>query len=128
MPLGSGLLEEGDQVRSVLGLLQPSEHLYTPPRASSAPPLAAVLDQRKRSTGGEWQKQARSQRQSKLPCTAAGRAAACIAGDDGRWRSPKGRAEEGRRTILVPGMYAFGLSRYMYRCSSHHVMPVAKRR
>ena len=44
MPLGSGLLEEGDQVRSVLGLLQPSEHLYTTPQASSAPPLAAVLE------------------------------------------------------------------------------------
>ena len=38
MPLGSGFLEERDQVRSVLGLLEPGEHLSTrgPSKLSTA--------------------------------------------------------------------------------------------
>ena len=31
------------------------------------------------------------------------------------------------RTILVPGMYFFGFSRYSKRCSSPHTMPAATR-
>ena len=31
------------------------------------------------------------------------------------------------RTILVPGMYFFGLRRYSKRCSSPHTMPAATR-
>ena len=124
MPLGSRFLEERDQVRSVLGLLEPSEHLYTPPPSKLSTTAGCRLpssNQRKRSTGGEWQKQ--TQGQTKQPqLRGASMQPAC-------WRLQRWSLAGGRvRTILVPGMYAFGLSRYMYRCSSHHVMPVAKRR
>ena len=116
MPLGSGLLEEGDQVRSVLGLLEPGEHLST--QGPSKLSITAVLEPE--PTGAERQQQAQSQRSPSNGQQA--RQPACLRLQ--RWSLAGGRV----RTILVPGMYAFGLSRYMYRCSSPHVMPVAKRR
>ena len=112
MPLGSRFLEERDQVRSVLGLLEPGEHLST--RGPSKLSITAVLEPE--PTGRDGQKpepEAEPAQPQRPACTATGGAQ---------------RAGGGVRTILVPGMYAFGLSRYMYRCSSHHVMPVAKRR
>ena len=119
MSLSSRLLQKRDQVGSVLGLLEPSEHLSTRGPASSALPFSAV-HREKSSTGGEWQKQTQNR---------ARRSSRSYAAQHARQPAePSGRAEEGVSTILVPGMYAFGLSRYMYRCSSHHVMPVAKRR
>ncbi len=128
MPLGSRLLEERDQVRSVLGLLEPSEHLYTGPPASSAPPLAAVLEPEEEVDGRGGAEAGTEPEAEQAPIHGSRQGGGSLH----RWRwqvaEPEGRAEEGRRTILVPGMYAFGLSRYMNRCSSPHVMPVAKRR
>ena len=61
MPLGSGFLEERDQVRSVLGLLEPGEHLST--RGPSKLSITAVLEPE--PTGRDGQKQ--TQGQTKQP-------------------------------------------------------------
>ena len=118
MPLGSGFLEERDQVRSVLGLLEPSEHLSTrgPSKLSTAVLCRSQEEEQHRR--GVAEADAEPEPDEAAAATQRSRRSA----------EPSGRAEEGVRTILVPGMYAFGLSRYMYRCSSHHVMPVDKRR
>ena len=67
MPLGSGFLEVRDQVRSVLGLLEPGEHLSTqgPSKLSI---IACRSHRKKSSTGGEWQKQTQGQtKQPQIP-------------------------------------------------------------
>ena len=124
MPLGSGFLEVRDQVRSVLGLLEPGEHLSTrgPSKLSTAVLCRSQEEEQHRRGVAEADAEQSQTKQPQL------RSAACTAAGGAQRAEPSGRAEEGVRTILVPGMYAFGLSRYMYRCSSHHVMPVAKRR
>ena len=101
-----------------LGFLSPANTCRRGPSKLSI--IACRSHRKKSSTGGEWQKQTQNR---------ARRSSRSYAAQHARQPAePSGRAEEGGRTILVPGMYAFGLSRYMYRCSSPHVMPVAKRR